>query len=42
MRLSGDFAMVGDEGADIASGRVCQNIYTDSPFSWFFWVASDE
>jgi hypothetical protein len=24
--LYGDFAMVGDEGADIAGGRVCQNI----------------
>ena len=38
----GDFAMVGNEGADVAGGRVCQNIDTDSPFSWFFWVVSDE
>ena len=40
--LCGDFVMVGDEGADIAGGRVCQNIDTDSLFSWFFWVVSDE
>jgi hypothetical protein len=33
--LCGDFTMVGDEGADIAGGRVCQNIDTNSPFSWF-------
>jgi hypothetical protein len=42
MSLSGVFAMVGDEGADIVGGRVCQNIDKDSPFSWFFWVVSDE
>jgi hypothetical protein len=30
--------MVGDEGADIAGGRVCQNINMDSPFSWFYLV----
>jgi len=35
--LCGDFAMVGNEGADIAGGRVCQNTDTDSPFSWFFF-----
>jgi hypothetical protein len=34
--LCGDFAVLGDEGADIAGGRVCQNIDKDSPFSWFF------
>ena len=34
--ICGDFAMVRDEGADIAGSRVCQNIDKDSPFSWFF------
>ena len=40
--LCGDFAIVGNEGADITGGSVCQNIDTDSPFSWFFWVVNDE
>jgi hypothetical protein len=40
--LCSDFAMVGYEGADLAGGRVCQHIDTDSPFSWFVWVVSDE
>ena len=35
--VCGDFVMVRDEHADIAGGRVCQNIYTDSPFGWVFW-----
>jgi hypothetical protein len=35
--LCDDFSMVGGEGADIAGGRVCQNIDMDSPFSWVFW-----
>ena len=34
--VCGDFAMVGDEGADIDGGRIYHNIDTDSPFSWFF------
>jgi hypothetical protein len=40
--LCGDFAMVGDEGADKDGGTVCQNIDMDSPFSWFLWVVSEE
>jgi len=40
--LCGDFAVVGNEVADVAGGRVCQNIDTVSPFSWFFGVVSDE
>jgi hypothetical protein len=39
--LFGDFAMVGDEGADTADDRACQNIHTASPFSWFFWVMNE-
>ena len=36
--LCGDFLMVSDECADIAGGRVCQNMYSDSPFSWLIWL----
>ena len=32
--ICGDYLMVRDEHADIVGGRVCQNMYTDSPFSW--------
>jgi len=36
--LCGDFVMVRDEHADIAGGRVCQNMYSDFPFSWLIWL----